>query len=288
MTRWQVSISGTESDFEQDLVLDLESETSLTSLQLPDFILQENLIYYWRAKFIDQNQYESAWSNIFSFSTPADSTDSDGDGIEDEFEISTPVDLDRNGENDNLQAGIKSIKTSAGNTQAAVKASTGVITVEQVRPIDPTGLPEEGKPESLPYGLVSFRLQVAPGADAEVVVYFAQALAPEVKWYKYDPAAGWYDFSSNAVFNAARTAVTLRLTDGGVGDADGVANGIIVDPSGPGSAAALTDSGGGGGGGGCFIATTTKSPMQGQAFVVGVFAIFLFAFFGLAYWRKGI
>ena len=59
--------------------------------------------------------------------------------------------------------------------------------------------------------------------------------------------------------------VTLTLVDGGPGDADGVANGVIVDPSGPGFGEGTgTDgsqvddnskpiSSGGGGGGSCFI-----------------------------------
>lgn len=285
MTRWQVSVSGTGLDFENDMVLDLESETSLTSLQLPDFILQENLGYYWRVKFIDQNQYESAWSDLFSFRVPENSQDPDGDGIEDEFKIPTPVDLDGNGENDNLQADIKSIATIVDDVQVGVKASTGVISVEQVKSINPEGITGAGKPENLPYGLVSFRLIVAPGADAEAVVYFSEPLAPEMKWYKYDPASGWYDFSANAVFNSARTAVTLRLTDGGAGDADGVANGIIVDPSGPGTASVSEDSisGGGGssgGGGGCFISGANSNPIEGRTFTIGLLAISLFAFLG--------
>jgi hypothetical protein len=53
--------------------------------------------------------------------------------------------------------------------------------------------------------------------------------------------------------------VILELKDGGFGDGDGTENGIIVDPSGFGTASysipAATTSSEGGGGGGCFIAT---------------------------------
>jgi hypothetical protein len=53
------------------------------------------------------------------------------------------------------------------------------------------------------------------------------------------------------------------LVDGGVGDDDGIANGIIIDPSGLGKAAQCAPAaspvpdagGGGGGGGGCFISS---------------------------------
>ena len=260
MTRWQVSTSGTELEFENDLVFDLETDTSLTSLQIPELILQSNQTYFWRVRFTNQNQYESAWSSVFSFSTPEATNDSDGNGIEEEFEIAASIDLDRDGVADNLQSDIKTVKTSIGNAQAGIKVSTGVIAIEQVKPLNPIGLADEGKPVNLPFGLFSFRLRVTPGAEAEVDVHFSQALSPQMKWYKYDPSGGWYDFSSNAVFNATRTSVTLKLRDGGAGDADGVVNGIIVDPSGPGSDTfSETGSGGGGGGGGCFIKTLSSA-----------------------------
>jgi hypothetical protein len=62
------------------------------------------------------------------------------------------------------------------------------------------------------------------------------------------------------------------LQDGGFGDADGVVNGMIVDPSGVGyvtvanttspTAVVSSGGGGGGGGGGCFIGTA-GSMIQG-------------------------
>jgi mevalonate kinase len=57
-------------------------------------------------------------------------------------------------------------------------------------------------------------------------------------------------------------SITLMLEDGGMGDEDGVQNGVIVDPSGiaytDSDSASLSTGGvssGGGGGGGCFITT---------------------------------
>jgi hypothetical protein len=91
-------------------------------------------------------------------------------------------------------------------------------------------------------------------------------VSAEHKWFSTS-AGGWINFSGYAEFNAARDQVTLTLTDGGVGDDDGVVNGVILDPSGPGvaSQAALVGDVGDspssvpatasdwGGGGGCFI-----------------------------------
>jgi len=246
-SHWQVSTAGTTLDFEQNLILDFESATSLTTLQIPDFILQPDQTYYWRVRFINGNLYESAWSDIFAFSTPPNSQDPDGDGIEDEFEITSPVDLDEDGVDDNQQPDIKSIHTSVGNALAGIKAGDGVISLIQVKPIDPKELPEEGRPVHLPYGLFAFRLVVAPGAEAEITIYFSKTLPHPMEWYNYSPADGWHDLSANTVLDRARSSVTLKLQDGGIGDGDGLANGIIVDPSGP-----VGDSSGGGSSG-CYI-----------------------------------
>ncbi|MFZ0484440.1 MAG: CFI-box-CTERM domain-containing protein, partial [Desulfobacterales bacterium] len=82
-------------------------------------------------------------------------------------------------------------------------------------------------------------------------------------FYKYDTINGWYDYSEHTTFNDDGQSVTLELKDGGYGDSDGLANGVIVDPGGiasGGSGSTYTDSGvdigGIGGGGGCFIATS--------------------------------
>ena len=70
--------------------------------------------------------------------------------------------------------------------------------------------------------------------------------------------------------------------DGGFGDADGVANAIIIDPSGFGVAAAR-GGGGGGGGGGCFISTASS----GFGVSKKILAI-MFAFASLLICRSGL
>ena len=58
-------------------------------------------------------------------------------------------------------------------------------------------------------------------------------------YYKWDAVNGWYTVPfTNGV---SANQVILTLTDGGAGDADGVANGQIVDPGGPGSTVPVPD-----------------------------------------------
>jgi hypothetical protein len=132
--------------------------------------------------------------------------------------------------------------------------------------IDPTTIPESlDKPENLILGLVDMEVKVnTPGATTTVTIYLTEPAPEGYTWYKYDTVTEeWTDYSAYAVFNTDRDQVTLTLTDGGIGDDDGVANGIIVDPSGlgtaPPAASALLNSVGGdwGAGGGCFITNAT-------------------------------
>ena len=105
--------------------------------------------------------------------------------------------------------------------------------------IDPDTITDTtNKPRNLIYGLVDLEIKVdTPGDTATVTLYLPQSAPEGYKWFKYDETGGWYDFSDHAEFNADRDQITLTLVDGGVGDDDGVANGVIKDPSGLGVAA---------------------------------------------------
>ena len=132
--------------------------------------------------------------------------------------------------------------------------------------VDPTNGPSAG-----PFGFYSFRLVVdQPGATAEVTFFFSEPIPEGAVWYHYDTITGWDAFSDGARISADRKSAVIELTDGGNGDSDGVANRIIVDPSGPGVRDSDTGDGddgdtsggdegntdtgaSGGSGGGCFI-----------------------------------
>ena len=87
-----------------------------------------------------------------------------------------------------------------------------------------------------PFGLLSFKIEgVSSDGTTTVEVYLSEALPGSPKWYKYtEMLESWDDFSDNVTFSeeGGVYSVTITLVDGGFGDADGVANGIIIDPSG--------------------------------------------------------
>jgi chitinase len=233
-TRWQVF-----SDENVDVcVLDVQSTTALTSLTVPKLVLEEGNDYYWRAQFTDSMGNISGWSADGYFTTETTSADFNANGIPDAQEVASAVDLDMDGVKDNLQKTIKSVKMEGTSVQigVSIKGSLTAIAVESVESEVP-GQPDSyasGKPWKMPFGLINFKIAVAKFGDQAVVkLYFSKAASYFSKWYKYDPIADkWYDFSAYAKFASDRRSVTLTLRDGGPGDADGVANGVIVDPAG--------------------------------------------------------
>jgi hypothetical protein len=130
------------------------------------------------------------------------------------------------------------------------------------------------QPDSIPYGIYNFRLQVMEEGDtASATVFYSTPLPANVSWYKYDRINGWSDYSEYVTISEDRKSVTLTFTDGGAGDSDGVANGLITDPSGP---VVITSSREGGTGEGwhwCFI--TAICPKDGDTFARGL-VMFLF------------
>jgi len=231
-TRWQVF-----SDEAVDVcVLDVQSTTALTSLTVPKLVLEEGTDYYWRAQFTDPTGKISEWSANGYFTTETTRADLNANGIPDVQEVASTVDLDRDGVRDNRQPRyIKSVKMEGSNVQigVSIKGCATCIGVESVESED-VRQPDAsayGKPTSMPFALINFKIAVAkPGDTAVVKLYFSKAASYSSKWYLYDAIADrWYDFSAYAKFAGDRKSVTLTLKDGGPGDADGVANGVIVN-----------------------------------------------------------
>jgi len=152
--------------------------------------------------------------------------------------------------------------TSSTNESIGIKEDSGGDLVS-LEVIDPSTISDTtDRPEDLLYGLIDMQIKCHDvGGTAIVTIYLPDPAPDGYKWYKYGPTKGWYDYSNHVVFNIDRTQVTLTLTDGDIGDDDGIADGMISDPSGLGATSTPSppppppSGGAGGGGGGCFIAT---------------------------------
>ncbi len=233
-TFWQIS---TDIDF-ANLILERQSGKDLDSFQVPaslldastDIVVQK---YFWRAKVTDNRGAESAWSDGVFFIMPLNTWDQDENGVPDEQEQNLPSDLDQNGVPDeNEAATFKKVNTLKPSVAAGLKAHENIEQIEKFEVIETEIEPPEAN-MLLPYGIFSFRLSLnTAGLAAKVKLVLTEPAPDGATIYKYDPLTGWFDFSDHAMFNETRTEVVITIEDGSKGDADGIVNGIIIDPVG--------------------------------------------------------
>ncbi|MGE0083825.1 MAG: PKD domain-containing protein [Desulfococcaceae bacterium] len=214
-TNWQIS---TDENF-SFLILDITDAVHLTAFPVPDLVLKPDTVYYWRVQFRESSGNLSEWSETVSFTTSADNSDADDSGIPDDLQT----------ESDDPE--MKCVKTKSGRT-LCVKGSLNVNAVEFLTAADTAALSEI--PGEMPFGLAGFRIFVnEPGAAAEIVIHLSESVPSGSKWHEYDSANGWNDISYLTATDRTNRIITLKITDSGNGDADGTANGIIVNFSGP-------------------------------------------------------
>lgn len=262
-TRWQIS---TEPDF-ATLILEATSTTQLYTYTVGEMVLDVDTDYFWRVQFIDDNNGVSDWSDAATFTTvTAESLgDADFDGVLDTQETDETADVNDNGIADVLESNIMTINTIEGQTTVGVETLSDTVTLVSIKSLS-TETVDNGT-VSLGFGLIGFKLYLQEGVTtASVKIHFSKKVPSTAKLYKYTIENGWKAYD-NAIFAPNRKSVTLVLEDGGVGDEDGVRNGVIVDPSGiayedesetssNSASVSTTDApSGDSGSGGCFIST---------------------------------
>jgi hypothetical protein len=271
-TQWQIIRQADDR-----VVLDIKSAYELMSLSVPKLVLEEGTSFSWRARFYDNHGFASQWSPTSEFTTELQTEDTDGNGILDAQEVDALMDLDGDGTADMDQEDIKCVNVQGANGQIgiSIQDSAAVVAIEALESMDPSDPQFEGrsggKPEHMPFGLIHFKILVnEAGAEAVVKVHLSEPVPADSKWYKFDPIADtWLDYSEYAVLSSDGKSVMLTIIDGGFGDLDGTANGIIIDPSGIATSSAgdssgdeILDSAGEilNSGGSCFITTAAHRP----------------------------
>jgi hypothetical protein len=226
--------------FDDVCVFDVTSNASLTSLTLPKHILEEDTEYIWQARFVDNHDTPSDWSEEREFLTDSADYDADKNGVPDVQEVAVTLDLDQDGTADRIQSDIRCASAQDGDDEVQICVSIkdaenaqSIVSLEVQDPADPNlNSALEGKPNYFEFGLLGFKLLVAnPGDETTVTIYLSKPAFTEGNCFKYDPVDGiWLDYSGYTDFSPNRKEVYLTLKDGGFGDADGIENGIIVDP----------------------------------------------------------
>lgn len=288
-TQWQISSKlFTDPDYADTyLVLDITSTTNLTTLDLMAPLFDPDTSYYWRVRYYDAGGKASVWSDVFRFTTTSVTGDAGtpgvggtSNGIPDTQDLDSLLDdVDQNNLSDihEMDDHFKALRTVVGSNGRVGLKSPDTVDIKYMESIDPEDIADnDSRPDLMSIGMVTFRLNVPnPGDSVTITIYLSEAAPAGYGWVKYDYGTGWKTYAA-ATFHANRRSLTLTLTDGGEGDADGIANGVIIDPGGvgffqsnntqgggtggttgsyPGVASSSGGQAGFGGGGGCFIGT---------------------------------
>jgi len=128
------------------------------------------------------------------------------------------------------------IVTSTDSGIAYLEA--GNCTLANVSAVDEMSLPAEGKPNLIfPHGLFSFMVEgLQSGGSVVVTITLPSPVPVGTQYWKYGPTPDdhtphWYQLPVGD--NDGDNAITITLVDGGLGDDDLAANGVVVDIGGP-------------------------------------------------------
>ena len=130
------------------------------------------------------------------------------------------------------------VQTATGSGTATLSTSSG--TMEDLVAVAENMLPADGKPNLVfPHGFFSFRITgLANGETVTVTITLPSPAPAGSQYWKYgptptNPATHWYQLPMGD--NDGDNVITITLVDGGLGDDDLAANGVIVDQGGPGN-----------------------------------------------------
>ena len=185
-------------------------------------------------------QLSSALYSEACVTTPTVNCDVDQDSVSDVVEATAPNNGDGNNDGipDKYQQNVASfVNTTTQAYVTLVVPATTSITSASVVAASTLPVPDTGK--TYPLDLANFSMSVETGSTNAIQLYYYTNLQPsQVTPRKYKTATQTYiDIPGNTVQQTSiggSSALLLNfdITDGGALDNDGVANGVIVDPTG--------------------------------------------------------
>jgi hypothetical protein len=130
------------------------------------------------------------------------------------------------------------IDTATGTGSATLETTGGQF--EDVGAVAVESLPEEGKPHHVmfPHGLFSFRIGgLSPGQSVTVRIVLPSDVPTDTEYWKFGPTPDdttphWYQLIPLGD-NDGDNVLEITLIDGGLGDDDLTADGVIIDQGGP-------------------------------------------------------
>lgn len=186
-----------------------------------------------------------------------DGTDSNGNGVLDSEEgTDENKDFDADGTPDYKDSDTASVRHPNGKENVLLHTSKGNLGSVACLTDDDPKVPQTGKPaRQFSYGLNSFQVtDLAPGEAVTVKIKYPAPIPTTAKYYKIDAQDAWLEVVFGS--NDGDDTIELMLTDGDPQtDADGLANGTIVDPGGITTSESTGSSGGSSSSDNCFISS---------------------------------
>ncbi len=163
----------------------------------------------------------------------------DGDGVSAAEENGAPNGGDGNGDGipDSEQATVTSLKNTEVSSTAYLTLAIDDADCSALSGVSISGAPADSG-FTYPVGLLHFNAACVSGASTTVTIYYDQDYDTS-EWVARKYINGAYTTIQDAVFvietigGTPVTTLIYELVDGGPLDADGVVNGVIVDPVGP-------------------------------------------------------
>jgi hypothetical protein len=215
-----------------DTLIELGSSTLTESGKTLFRVTASGLLSNGQEVIVHQHSGNGQIGSVSKYYAIKQSSDDDKDGISEAMELVGGGDSNKDGILDSKQSSVATL----------IESATGTLTTLDARGAKLIGVSNDLPKNSVdaifvPQGLYSFEIHnVVMGKIHVIDVYLADQGNNFTTWLKLDPKSGELkDFSFDGETGAVKTTFgfSLYLKDGGRGDDDGKANGIIVDPSGP-------------------------------------------------------
>ncbi len=196
-----------------------------------------------------KNNHVRAPMNLWDFSGvwqvneadyPTFGPEDDADGVSAETEVAAPNNGDANndGMTDDQQANVTSFVDTVNTQYVTLAMPEDCAITEATAAAEHTNAVEDSG-YNYPAGLINFSANCGSiGYTATVTQYYYGVPAANLSVRKYNPNTHGYmaipgaTITSSTIGGQAVVIVTYSITDGGVLDMDGTANGVIVDPAG--------------------------------------------------------
>ncbi len=170
--------------------------------------------------------------------------DDDGDWSVDTIETAAPNgwDFNNDGSLDILQQDVATIVSPINSEYVALDTTTWWSCASTSFNMVAESSLSTQNPRDFPLGLADFNLNCsATGATANIKIYYDRVYDTSSWIYqKYNSTLNTYTdissivtYTTELVWSINVTVVNYSVTDGGLYDEDGVADGVIIDPSGP-------------------------------------------------------